>query len=122
MGPHRPRLQVQDPRLGFRTVETDHDRTCLVGYDYVVSYEHEDVVMSREDGIEKTIEYLKPLIIKGRYEGRGDKLFLLDSQGLPPHHSGKFRDHHKGNSQDCIVEVWAQSSSQSHGQDKRSKR
>ena len=48
---------------------------ALVGYDYVVSYEHEDVVMSREDGIEKTIEYLKPLIIKGRYEGRGDKLF-----------------------------------------------
>jgi hypothetical protein len=41
----------------------------------VVSYEHEDVVMSREDGIEKTINYLKPLIIKGRYEGRGDKLF-----------------------------------------------
>jgi sugar phosphate isomerase/epimerase len=48
---------------------------ALVGYDYVVSYEHEDVVMSREDGIEKTIEYLRPLIIKGRYEGRGDKLF-----------------------------------------------
>lgn len=47
----------------------------LVGYDYVVSYEHEDVVMSREDGIEKTIEFLRPLIIKGRYEGRGDKLF-----------------------------------------------
>lgn len=47
----------------------------LVNYDYVLSYEHEDVVMSREDGMEKTIAYLKPLIIKGRYEGRGDKLF-----------------------------------------------
>jgi sugar phosphate isomerase/epimerase len=47
----------------------------LVNYDYVLSYEHEDVVMSREDGMEKTIEYLRPLIIKGRYEGRGDKLF-----------------------------------------------
>jgi hypothetical protein len=33
------------------------------------------VEMSREDGIEKTIEFLRPLIIKGRYEGRGDKLF-----------------------------------------------
>jgi deoxyribose-phosphate aldolase len=29
----------------------------LVNYDYVLSYEHEDVVMSREDGMEKTIEY-----------------------------------------------------------------
>jgi len=47
----------------------------LVNYDYVLSYEHEDVVMSRDDGIEKTMEYLKPLIIKGKYEGRGDKLF-----------------------------------------------
>jgi len=47
----------------------------LVGYDYVLSYEHEDVVMSREDGLEKTIDYLRPLIIKGRYKGRGDKLF-----------------------------------------------
>jgi sugar phosphate isomerase/epimerase len=47
----------------------------LVGYDYVISYEHEDVVMSREDGVEKTIAYLKPLLIKGKYTGRGDKLF-----------------------------------------------
>ena len=47
----------------------------LVGYDYVLSYEHEDVVMSREDGVEKTIAYLQPLIIKGKYTGRGDKLF-----------------------------------------------
>ena len=47
----------------------------LVDYDYVLSYEHEDVVMSRDDGMEKTIRYLKPLIIKERYEGRGDKLF-----------------------------------------------
>jgi sugar phosphate isomerase/epimerase len=47
----------------------------LVGYDYVLSYEHEDVIMSREDGMEKTIEYLRPLIIRKRYEGRGDKLF-----------------------------------------------
>ncbi len=47
----------------------------LVGYDYVLSYEHEDVVMSREDGLEKTIAFLKPLIIRGKYTGRGDKLF-----------------------------------------------
>ena len=35
-----------------------------VGYDYVLSYEHEDPVMSREDGCEKCIQFLKPLMIK----------------------------------------------------------
>ncbi|HEY5587003.1 MAG TPA: sugar phosphate isomerase/epimerase [Ruminiclostridium sp.] len=47
----------------------------LVGYDYVMSYEHEDVTMSRQDGITKTISYLKPLIIEKPYEGRNDILF-----------------------------------------------
>ena len=32
-----------------------------VGYDYVLSFEHEDPVMSPEDGAEKAIEYLRPL-------------------------------------------------------------
>jgi len=47
----------------------------MIGYDYVMSYEHEDVTMSRQDGIEKTIAYLKPLMIKAPYEGRNDVLF-----------------------------------------------
>ncbi|MFP4562987.1 MAG: sugar phosphate isomerase/epimerase family protein [Spirochaetia bacterium] len=47
----------------------------LIGYDYVMSYEHEDVTMSRQDGITKTIEYLKPLLIEKPYEGRNDVLF-----------------------------------------------
>ena len=34
------------------------------GYDYVISFEHEDPVMSPEDGAEKAITYLRPLIIK----------------------------------------------------------
>ncbi len=40
--------------------------TSLVsaGHDYVLSFEHEDPVMSPEDGAEKAIEYLRPLIIK----------------------------------------------------------
>ena len=42
----------------------------LIGYDYVLSYEHEDLTMSRYDGLKKTINYLKPLIIEGPYEGR----------------------------------------------------
>ncbi|MCX6090291.1 MAG: sugar phosphate isomerase/epimerase [Candidatus Atribacteria bacterium] len=48
---------------------------ALVGYDYVLSYEHEDVTMSREEGATKTIEFLKPLIIRAPYEGRKDILF-----------------------------------------------
>lgn len=47
----------------------------MVGYDYVMSYEHEDVTMSRKDGIHKTIAYLKPLVIEEPYEGRNDALF-----------------------------------------------
>jgi sugar phosphate isomerase/epimerase len=47
----------------------------LIGYDGVFSYEHEDVTMSTDDGVEKTIAYLKPLMIKKPYEGRHDKLF-----------------------------------------------
>jgi sugar phosphate isomerase/epimerase len=35
-----------------------------VGYDYVLSFEHEDPVMSPEDGAEKAIAFLKPLMIK----------------------------------------------------------
>ena len=35
-----------------------------VGYDYVLSFEHEDPVMSPEDGAEKAIAYLRPLVIK----------------------------------------------------------
>ena len=47
----------------------------MIGYDYVMSYEHEDVTMSRQDGIKKTISYLKPLLIEKPYEGRNDVLF-----------------------------------------------
>ena len=47
----------------------------MVGYDGVLSYEHEDVTMSRADGVDKTINFLKPLMIQAPYEGRNDKLF-----------------------------------------------
>ena len=48
---------------------------ALVGYDGVLSYEHEDVTMSRMDGVKKTAAYLKPLLIESPYEGRTDQLF-----------------------------------------------
>jgi sugar phosphate isomerase/epimerase len=34
------------------------------GYDYVLSFEHEDPVMSPDDGCEKAIAFLRPLVIK----------------------------------------------------------
>jgi len=37
---------------------------AAVGYDSVLSFEHEDPVMSPEDGCEKAIAFLRPLIIK----------------------------------------------------------
>ena len=46
-----------------------------VGYYGVLSYEHEDVLMSRADGTKKAIEFLNPLMIEAPYEGRSDKLF-----------------------------------------------
>ena len=47
----------------------------MAGYDGVLSYEHEDVTMSRADGTDKAIAFLKPLMIHAPYEGRTDKLF-----------------------------------------------
>lgn len=47
----------------------------MVGYTGSLSYEHEDVTMSRMDGVEKVAQFMKPLIIKNPYEGRKDKLF-----------------------------------------------
>jgi sugar phosphate isomerase/epimerase len=47
----------------------------LHGYDGVFAYEHEDVIMSRADGTDKAIAFLKPLMIHAPYEGRSDKLF-----------------------------------------------
>jgi sugar phosphate isomerase/epimerase len=50
---------------GWGDVEWKRVMTALLeqGYDYVLSFEHEDPVMSEEDGIEQCIKYLKPLII-----------------------------------------------------------
>lgn len=62
---------------GWGSVNWKHVITelAMVGYDYVLSYEHEDVTMSVGDGVEKVIAFLQPLIIKAPYEGRRDKIF-----------------------------------------------
>lgn len=51
---------------GWGQVDWHRVMTALVtvGYDYVLSFEHEDPVMSPEDGAEKAIDFLKPLVIK----------------------------------------------------------
>ncbi len=51
---------------GWGQVDWRRVMTALVsvGYDYVMSFEHEDPVMSPEDGAEKAIAYLRPLVIK----------------------------------------------------------
>src|SRR5262249_60400850 len=51
---------------GWGDVEGRRVMTALLeaGYDYVLSFEHEDPVMSEEDGCEQCIHSLKPLIIK----------------------------------------------------------
>ena len=56
--------------VGWGDVDWKRVMTALleVGYDYVLSYEHEDPVMSREDGCEKCIAFLKPLVIKAPLE------------------------------------------------------
>jgi sugar phosphate isomerase/epimerase len=56
----------------FRTVGYGHDAIVwkdivsnlrLVGYDHVLSIEHEDSVMSGEEGLRKAVEFLKGVII-----------------------------------------------------------
>jgi sugar phosphate isomerase/epimerase len=47
----------------------------MIGYEGPLSYEHEDVTMSRMDGVKKTAAFLRPLLIEQAYEGRQDKLF-----------------------------------------------
>jgi len=60
--------------VNWKTVITE---LAMVGYNGVLSYEHEDVTMSRADGTDKVMDFLKPLLINAPYEGRKDKLFTI---------------------------------------------
>jgi sugar phosphate isomerase/epimerase len=57
----------------FRTVDWGHDALVwkdivsslrLAGYDHVLSIEHEDSIMSADDGLRKAIAFLDPIIIR----------------------------------------------------------
>ncbi|MCZ8541340.1 sugar phosphate isomerase/epimerase family protein [Psychrobacillus psychrodurans] len=64
---------MRDRAWYFRSVGFGHDQKTwadiisilrLYGYDYVVSIEHEDGLMSIEEGFTKAVENLKPIIVK----------------------------------------------------------
>lgn len=48
---------------------------AMVGYFGTLAFEHEDITMSRSDGISKTAAYLKPMLIESAFEGRNDLNF-----------------------------------------------
>lgn len=65
--------EMLDRGWQFRTVGYGHDMKVwadmisalrLVGYDYVVSIEHEDGLMSVEEGFSKAVSNLQPILIK----------------------------------------------------------
>lgn len=41
---------------------------ATIGYDYFLSIEHEDPLMSREEGFKKAVEFLRTCLFEGRYE------------------------------------------------------
>ena len=64
---------LKDRSWLFRTIGYGHDALewkgiisalRLIGYDGAVSIEHEDAFMSNEEGLEKAISFLNPLIIR----------------------------------------------------------
>ncbi|NLJ48250.1 MAG: hypothetical protein GX428_01485 [Candidatus Atribacteria bacterium] len=57
-------FRFRDPGWGEVKWKKVMSALLSVGYNYVLSFEHEDPVMSGEDGCEKAVEFLKPLIIK----------------------------------------------------------
>jgi Sugar phosphate isomerases/epimerases len=69
--------QVKDRAWVFRTVGYGHDYNIwkevvsslsMVNYDYVLSIEHEDSLMSKEEGLNKAISFLKEIVIRGKNE------------------------------------------------------
>jgi len=70
---HKPYEKIADRSWTFRTIGYGHDLKFwkdfvstlrLVGYDYVISIEHEDAMMSVQEGIAKAIAVLQAAVIK----------------------------------------------------------
>jgi sugar phosphate isomerase/epimerase len=69
----KPYIQEIDRSWIFRTVGYGHDDIFwksfvstlrLIGYDFVLSIEHEDSLMSGEEGLKKAIEFLRGVMIE----------------------------------------------------------
>jgi len=69
---HKPYNLIPDRSWTFRTIGYGHDLKFwkdfistlrLVGYDYVISIEHEDAMMSVDEGLSKAVALLKQAVI-----------------------------------------------------------
>jgi sugar phosphate isomerase/epimerase len=69
---HKPYGQIAKRSWTFRTIGYGHDLKVwkdmmsafrLIGYDYVVSIEHEDAMMSSDEGLAKAVATLKEAVI-----------------------------------------------------------
>jgi sugar phosphate isomerase/epimerase len=69
---NKPYTQIADRSWTFRAIGYGHDTKVwkdissalrLVGYDYVISIEHEDGMMSNDEGLAKGIAALKEVLI-----------------------------------------------------------
>ncbi|MFI5422033.1 MAG: sugar phosphate isomerase/epimerase family protein [Nitrososphaerales archaeon] len=65
--------QMKERSWYFRSVGYGHDAIVwknmmsalrLVGYDHVISIEHEDMLLSRDEGLRKAVDFLKPLLLR----------------------------------------------------------
>lgn len=70
---HKPYDQIEKRAWTFRTIGYGHDLKFwkdfvsslrLVGYDYVLSIEHEDAIMSPEEGLSKAVRMLREAVIE----------------------------------------------------------
>jgi len=69
---HKPYSQIPDRSWTFRAIGYGHDTKVwkdivstlrMIGYDYVISIEHEDALMSFDEGIAKGISVLKEAVM-----------------------------------------------------------
>ena len=69
---HKPYNQIPDRSWTFRTIGYGHDikfwkdfisALRMVGYDYVISIEHEDAMMSVDEGLSKAVSVLKEAVM-----------------------------------------------------------
>jgi sugar phosphate isomerase/epimerase len=69
---HKPYERISERSWTFRTIGYGHDikfwkdfvsALRLVGYDYVISIEHEDALMSTDEGLAKAVSLLKQAVI-----------------------------------------------------------